>query len=139
MNVIADPAMALAELRRRGLPDVFGRIWSTGRVGTLGHIGHAPDRYFRLAADLTARVPGASGLCPLWEQNGEAVVGLLPSGDYVRIYYEDVGLGDAAIERFAGNYREFVAAVLEELAEAGLEELSGQIRTALGDSAEPSN
>src|SRR4051812_36161092 len=44
-------------------------------------------------------VPGLAGLCPLAEQNGEAVIGLLPSSNrFVRFYYEDAREGDAAIE-----------------------------------------
>jgi hypothetical protein len=48
-----------------------------------------------------------------------------------------VGCGDAAIERLVGDYNGFVAAVLEELAEAGLEDLSERVRDALGGSSEP--
>jgi hypothetical protein len=68
---------------------------------------------------------------PIWEVNGEAVVGLLPNGEFVRIYYEDANAGNDAIERLAGNYQEFVATVLEELEESGLQHLSDQVRNKL--------
>jgi hypothetical protein len=131
MAVIRDAETAIAELRRRGLPDVFERIWSSGGLGPLGCVGRAPGGYFRLAADLAARVPGASGLCPLWEQNGEAVVGQLPSGAFVRVYYEDAGLGDQAIEPLGENYEALVETTLTELVEAGLWDWFDRVASAL--------
>jgi hypothetical protein len=136
VRVVADRASALAELRRRGMPDVFDRVWAAGGLGPLGCIGREPDVYFGLASDLIARVPGAAGLCPLWEQHGEAIVGHLLTGVFVRVYYEDAGRGDDAIERVAGDYGGLVAWVLEQLAEAGLDEWSARTRDALGAVAE---
>ena len=119
MDVIADPTTAIEELRRRGLPDVFERLWASEGLGPFGCFGQPPRQYFQMAADLIALAPAAAGLCPLWEVNGESVIGLLPSGTFVRIYYEDLGEGDDAIQRLADSYDEFVQGLLVRRAEAG--------------------
>ena len=119
MDVIADRTTAIDELRRRGLPDIFDRLWASEGLGPFGCIGQPPNEYFRMAGDLIGLVPGAAGLCPLWEVNGEAVVGVLPNGAYVRIYYEDLGEGDGAIQHLANSYDDFVACLLTRRAEAG--------------------
>src|SRR5262245_18070138 len=55
-----------------------------------------PD--FQRASELESLVPALAGICPLAEEDGEAVVGLLPASDrFVRYSYEDRPLGDAAI------------------------------------------
>ena len=122
------PAVTVAEIRRLGLPAVFSAIMD----GTLADDPTAsdylrrecrrPHAYFGLCHDLVGRVPGLAGLCPLWEQNGEAIVGRLPDGRYVRFYYEDGGLEDpgAAIEVLGKNYQQFVTSLLVELGDAGL-------------------
>ena len=66
-------------------------------------------------------VPGLAGLCPLAEQNGEAVIGLLPgSNRFVRFYYEDGNEGDAAIEELGIGYQQFAATILLWFEEADL-------------------
>jgi hypothetical protein len=131
MDVIADPTTAIAELRRRGLPDVFERLWESEGLGPFGCFGQPPSQYFHMAGDLIALAPGAAGLCPLWEVNGEAIVGMLPSGAFVRIYYEDLGEGDGAIQHLADNYDDFVAGLLTRRAEAGDWEWFDRMATAL--------
>jgi hypothetical protein len=118
-----------AEIRRLGLPAVFGAIMD----GTLaenptapGYIRREfrrPHGYFGLCHDLVRHVPGLAGLCPLWEQNGEAVIGRLADGRFVRFHYEDARLEDhpsAAIEVLGKNYQQFVTSILLEFADAGL-------------------
>jgi hypothetical protein len=73
-----------------------------------------------MAADIIALAPAAAGLCPLWEVNGESIVGMLPSGAFVRIYYEDLGEGDAAIQHVAADYHGFVTELLTHVAEVGM-------------------
>jgi hypothetical protein len=119
MDVIADPTTAIEELRRRGLPDVFEPLWASEGLGPFGCFGQPPNQYFGMAKDLIGLAPGAAGFCPLWEINGEAVVGVLPSGAYIRIYYEDLGEGDGAIQHLADSYDEFVQGLLTRRAEAG--------------------
>jgi hypothetical protein len=131
MVVIADAATAIAELRRRGLPDVFERFWASGGVGPLGCHGRPPKQYLRMAADVIALAQRAAGLCPLWEVNGEAVVGVLPSGEFVQIYYEDLGQGDGAIQHLADTYIEFVEGQLTSCAEAGDWESFDEMATTL--------
>ena len=126
--MIDTPASAAAEIRRLGLPAVLGAVMD----GTLADDPttrdylrwecRRPHAYFGLCRDLIRRVPGLVGLCPLLEQNGEAIVGRLPDGRYVRFYYEDGGLQnpDPAIELLGQNYQQFVTSVLAELADAGL-------------------
>jgi hypothetical protein len=126
--MIDSPALAAAETRRLGLPALFGAIMD----GTLPDDPTVPDclrwecrqprAYFLLCHELIRRVPGLAGLCPLWEQNGDAIIGRLPDGRYVRYYYEDGGLTKpgAAIEVLGNNYQQFVTSFLAELGDAGL-------------------
>ena len=65
-------------------------------------------------------MPGLAGLCPLLERNGEAIMGWLPDGRFVEVYYQDASKGDAAIEVLGRNYQEFVLSLLLELEDAGL-------------------
>ena len=68
------------------------------------------------AAELVDFVPGPAGFCPLAEENGEAVIGLLPdSNRFVRVYYED-----GAIEELGTGYQQFAATVLLWFEQAGL-------------------
>lgn len=68
------------------------------------------------AAELVDFVPGPAGLCPLAEENGEAVIGLLPdSNRFVRVYYED-----GAIEELGTGYQQFAATVLLWFEQASL-------------------
>jgi hypothetical protein len=131
MEVIADPATAIAELRHRGLPDVFERLWASKGLGPFGCFGQPPNQYFRMARDVIALAPGAMGLCPLFEINGESIVGVLPCGAVVRIYYEDLGGGDEAIQHLAENYNAWVADLLTRRAEAGDWEWFDRIASAL--------
>ena len=65
-------------------------------------------------------MPGLAGLCPLVERNGEAIMGWLPDGRFVELYYEDASKGDAAIGVLGRNYQEFVLSLLLELEDSGL-------------------
>jgi hypothetical protein len=126
--MIDTAASAAAEIRRLGLPAVLGAIMD----GTLADDPTAPaylrweyrqpQTYFQLCHELVRRVPELAGLCPLWEQNGEAIIGRLPNSTYARFYYEDAGLENpgAAIELLGKNYQQFVTSVLVALGDAGL-------------------
>lgn len=131
MDVIADPTAAIEELRRRGLPDIFEQLWASEGLGPFGCFGRAPNQYLRMARDLIALAPAAAGLCPLWEVNGEAIVGVLPSGSFIRIYYEDLGEGDRAIQHLADSYNDLVEGILTRRAEAGDWEWFDRIAQAL--------
>lgn len=131
MDVIADPVAAIEELRRRGLPDVFERLWASEGLGPFGCFGQPPGQYFQMVGDLIALAPAAAGLCPIWEVNGEAVVGVLPSGAFIQIYYEDLGDGNGAIQHLANSYDDFVKGLLTRRAEAGDWEWFDRIARAL--------
>jgi hypothetical protein len=109
-------------LIERTLPPVWSDLWSgrdtpqTFRLSAWAR----PHTYFLGAAELEAAAPGLTGLCPLIERNGEAILGWLPDGRFVQVYYEDGGQGDAAIEVLGRNYQEFVLFLLLELEDAGL-------------------
>src|SRR5262245_45465682 len=76
---------------------------------------------FQRASELESLVAALAGICPLAEEDGEAVVGLLPASDrFVRYYYEDRPLGDAAIELLGTGYDQFAATILLQFEEAGL-------------------
>ena len=112
---------ALAPITRE-FPPVFVDVWNR-RVTPFGTTLWArPHTYFLGPADLEQVAPGLTGLCPLLEQNGEAIIGRLPDGRFVRFYYEDGNKGDAAIAVLGAHYQEFVLTLLLELADSGLVE-----------------
>jgi len=126
-------ALALIE---RTLPPVWADLWGgreTPETFLLGSWAR-PRTYFLGAADLESIVPGLSGLCPLVERNGEAILGWLPDGRFIELYYEDGSKGDDAIAVLGRNYQEFVLSLLLELEDAGLRdewvELAGALRFA---------
>src|SRR5262245_13889501 len=76
---------------------------------------------FPRANALESLAPGLAGMCPLAEEDGAAIVGFLPaSNQFVRYYYEDGRLGDAAIEILGTGYDQFAATILLQFEEAGL-------------------
>lgn len=71
--------------------------------------------------ELRNLIPALADLCPLAEENGEAVIGFLPSDNrFIRFYYEDAHQGEAAIEELGVGYQQFAATVLLWFEEAGL-------------------
>jgi hypothetical protein len=49
-----------------------------------------PRTYFIGPEELERVAPGLTGVCPLMERNGEAIIGWLPGSDrFVEFYYED--------------------------------------------------
>lgn len=85
-----------------------------------------PD--FALAEKLESRVPGLKGLCPLFEESREAVIGLLPgTGRFVQFAYEDASEGDAAIELLGSGYQQFACSVLLKFEDAGLSEFFDEL------------
>jgi hypothetical protein len=76
---------------------------------------------FRFAENLESAVPGLAGLIPIFERNGEAVLGYLPeTSRFVQFYYEDGLRGDDAIQVLAVGYQQFAAHVLLEFEDSGL-------------------
>jgi hypothetical protein len=126
--VINTSASAAAEIERLGLP-VFFRTVIDGTSADdktvpayLRSECQRPHIYFEGFNDLARLVPGLTGLCPLWEHNGDAIIGRLPDGSYVRFYYEDAVLenANASITVLGKNYQQFVTSILINLSEAGL-------------------
>jgi hypothetical protein len=121
--MIDTPKAAAAEIRRLAFPAAFRAVWRSE--------WRQPHAYFQICHDLSNHVPALRGLCPLWEQNGEAIIGCLVGGRFIRFYYEDASLEnpDAAIELLGANYQQFATSILTELVEAGLwddyEEVAG--------------
>ena len=110
------------ELRKDALiahgvtPEVLG-AWDDPRHPLRSFSWTKPD--FELAESLSKLVPGLAEVCPLFEENGEAAIGVLPSGRFVRYHYEDVEQGDEAIDVLGDNYQQFAAFVLLIAEEAG--------------------
>lgn len=78
-----------------------------------------PD--FAFAKALEDLATDLRGMCPIAEQNGEAVVALLPETDtFISYYYEDGREGNAAITILAKGYRQFAAGILVGFEESGL-------------------
>jgi hypothetical protein len=115
----ADAARIIAS----SLPPVWSDVWA-GRPTPAAFRENAwtkPRTYFQGAADLQRIAPGLAGLCPLFERNGEAIIGWLPESDrFVQFYYEDARQGDQAIEVLGRNYQQFVLALCLELEDAGM-------------------
>jgi hypothetical protein len=108
-------------LLAHGIPEAVLDVWrGESSSSPLRTMWAAPD--FRMAKEVEDCVPGLAGLVPIFEQNGEAVVGYLPPGKrFVRVYYEDGALGEEAIEVMGIGYPQFAGKVLLEFEEAGLE------------------
>jgi hypothetical protein len=120
--MIDTPASAAAEVQRLKLPDVFRAVWNSTQPEVLRHEWRQPRAYFEICHELAERVPVLANLCPLWEQNGEAIIGCLNGERFIRFYYEDAGLKEraASVSVLGENYQQFVTSVLTELVEAGL-------------------
>jgi hypothetical protein len=133
----ATTALTLIE---RTLPPVWVDLWAgrktpeTFRLNSWGE----PHTYFLVAANFESIVPGLTGLCPLVERNGEAIMGWLPDGRFVQFYYEDASKGDAAITVLGRNYQEFVLSLLLELEDAGQRDEWGEFAAACDLPARPS-
>jgi hypothetical protein len=106
----------------REFPPVFLDVWNRRVTPFRTTFWARPHTYFLGPEALAEIAPGLHGLCPLLEQNGEAIIGRLPDGRFVRYYYEDGSRGDAAIEVLGARYQEFVLTLLLELADSGLVE-----------------
>jgi hypothetical protein len=103
--------------------DVWGDVQSraVGRQHPLG-IAFGPPDYDK-ADELRSAIPELGELVPIFEQNGEAVIGYLPGpGHFVRFYYEDGLDGADTIEVIGKGYQQFAATILLEYEEAGLKE-----------------
>jgi hypothetical protein len=137
--MIHTAASAAAEIKRLGLPAFFGAIINGTSADMtvptyLRRECRRPYAYFSLCSDLVHRAPRLEGFCPLWEQNGEAIIGRLPDGRYVRFHFEDASLenSETSIEVLGKNYQQFVTSILVELREAGLWEHAVAVATLLG-------
>jgi len=72
-------------------------------------------------SDVERLAPALAGICPLAEENGEAVIGFVATrNQFVRYHYQDGQLGDVAIEVLGTGYDQFAATILLQFAEAGL-------------------
>jgi len=114
-------AEALALIKRK-LPPVWADVW-TGRAAPRPFRLSSwakPHTYFLDPAQLVSDSPGLTGLCPLIERNGEAILGWLPDGRFVQFYYEDGRHGDVAITLLGRNYQEFVLSLLLEFEDCGM-------------------
>ncbi len=80
-----------------------------------------PD--FVAAEELEGLVPNLQGMVPIADQNGEAIIAVLPESlAFIRYYYEDGMEGNSAIDILGHGYRQFAAKILIESEEAGLRE-----------------
>ena len=120
--MVDTPQSAAVEVERLGLPDAFRAVWNGTQPEVLRHEWRQPHAYFEISHELARRVPALAKLCPLWEQNGEAIIGCVNGERYIRFYYDDAGLKNptASITVLGENYQQFVTSVLTELVEAGL-------------------
>lgn len=114
---------ALNNLSNLDLPKALLDIWSGRVASVLDPSWSRPKVYFDGAEQLEMLVPGLQGLCPIVEQNGEAVIGIIPNQRrYVRFYYEDANKGDGAIEELGRGYQQFAMSLLLELVDSGLDD-----------------
>jgi hypothetical protein len=117
-------------LLAHGIPEQILSAWSD-RQSPVRHLAWSkPD--FAKAEGLERRVPGLKELCPMFEQNGEAVVAYLPqSGQFIRYYYEDAEEGEEAIEILGKGYQQFACGILLEFEEAGMSDAFDELASAL--------
>ena len=106
----------------RDFPPVFVDLWNGRDTPFQTTNWSRPRTYFLGGSQLQRAAPALTGLTPLLEQNGEAIIGRLPDGRFVRFYYEDGRSGDAAVEVLGGHYQAFVLSILLELAEFASDE-----------------
>jgi len=128
--VVDTPEMAVEKIRRLDLPEVFARVWVGSLPPPLNREWQMPRTYFRLCLDLAARVARLDGLCPLFEVNGEAIVGVVGDREFVRLYYEDAApSADAnrAVEVLGENYQQFATQVLVEWEDSGSTDEFGEV------------
>ena len=113
-------------LLAHGIPERVLGLWGDERSPLSYFAWGKPN--FSLAEELERLAPGLKGLCPVFEQNGEAVIGYLPqSGQFVRYYYEDGREGDAAIELLGLGYQQFAGSILLKFEEAGMSDLFDEV------------
>lgn len=113
-----------------GVPESILAVWGDMQSPLRYFSFNKPN--FSLAEALEDLVPGLRGLCPIFEQNGEAVIGYLPQGGrFIRYYYEDGQEGDAAIELLGLGYQQFVSSILLKFEEAGMSEYFDELVSVL--------
>ena len=126
--MIDTPEAALAEIAKLNLPPVFTAIMS-GKLADDPEVPayakwefRRPHTYFEHCLDLPKIVRRLKGLCPLWETNGDTIVGVLPGGEFVSFFYEDAGEENPNDEvRMLGrNYQQFITTILVGIEEADL-------------------
>ena len=109
---------ALDKLRARGLPAALLDVWAGHVAEQLPAFWARPHTYFKGREALWELAPGLAGLIPIVEQNGEAIIGVLPHEDrYVQCYYEDLRHGDDAIKELGRGYQQFAMTILLRVAE----------------------
>lgn len=102
-----------------GLPSRLLDVWRSGHRSPL-HVSFAPPNH-EVAESLRNELPYLKAFVPIFEQNGEAVIGLLPEGlRFIRFYYEDGLDGPEAVEVMGLGYQQFAASILLEYEEAAL-------------------
>lgn len=117
-------------LLANGVPEGLLGAWRDGQSPFRNLMWGKPD--FAMAEELERRVPGLKGLCPLFEESREAVIGLLPeTGRFVQVAYEDASEGDGAIELLGSGYQQFACSVLLKFEDAGLSEHFDELVTIL--------
>lgn len=112
------------------IPQGVFDLWDKPEESPLRISFNRPD--FTLANELELVIPGLKGFLPLFDQNGDAVIGYIPSQNcYFRYYYEDGNLGDQAIEVLGVGLDQFTSTVILEYEESGLHELFDDLCNAL--------
>ena len=81
MAVKQTDANVLETLRARRLPPALLDLWEGRRAEAVPWSWSKPHTYFLGPEALWELVPGLSGLLPIVEQNGEAIIGVLPRDD----------------------------------------------------------
>jgi len=119
MTIVSN-SEAILEVRRLGLPQVFERILAGNSPEILLPFCEQPSTYYDLLLEFPDDLPPeCKSLLPLWEFNGEAIVGLdLDTGQYIRYYYEDPS---DELEVRGKNYQQLITRLLFDFVDAGLE------------------
>lgn len=110
------------KLKRLGFPELFSRIAYRDVPSELEWLVQPVGTFYALTTALSQAGTSVDAYLPLWEENGDALVAYdRRRGVYIRNYFLDPDLGEVIL---GANYQQFVAAVLLEIVDSGITELT---------------
>ena len=120
------------QLAAHGIPEGILSVWNRKKTSSrLQYFSFGPPN-LELVDDLRGRVAGLRDLVPIFDRNGDAAIGFLPSSEqFIQFYYEDLDRGDEEIGVLGTGYQQFACRLLIENEESGLQEFYDDLVTEL--------